>query len=182
MDIQNEQDEQVEQVEQDEQDKQGEIEGGTVAMLVLLVILIFLLVFFCLMPYFRAMFKRWKHWDDPENDPRWNTEHFQFSTSPKLDREPNYNRLSNSTLDKLSNGGTSSIRGSRMGSRVGSRVGINMEGSFRNLSGLPRDPEQVEIKIPPSFADFLNQGSVGNQDMHPAFADQGEVEPMIKPT
>ena len=107
-------------------------------MLVLLVILIFLLLFFCLLPYFRAMCKRRKYWDDPENDPRWNAEQFQFSTSPKLAREPAYNRLSNSTLDRMSEGDPSSVRGSRIGSRVGSTVGINREGSFRNSSGLPR--------------------------------------------
>ena len=150
-------------------------------MLVLLVVLVFLLVFFCLMPFFRAMSKRWKHWEDPENDPRWGAEHFQFSTSPKLAREPVYNRLSNGTLDDVNNLDTSSRNiagsrlGSRMGSRVGSRVGINREGSYRNISGLPRllkvfcelivtfncfirDPDQVEIKIPPLFADFISQG------------------------
>jgi len=139
-------------------------------MIVLLVILIFLLCFFCMMPYFKAMYNRWKYWEDPENDPRWSSEQFQFSTSPKLAREPIYNRLSNSTLDTMSEGDPSSVRGSRMGSRVGSRVGINREGSFRNTSGLPRDPEQVEINIPPSFSDFLNQGLVLDQEqekLHP---------------
>jgi len=143
-------------------------------MIVLLVILIFLLCFFCMMPYFKAMYNRWKYWEDPENDPRWSSEQFQFSTSPKLAREPIYNRLSNSTLDTMSEGDPSSVRGSRMGSRigsrVGSRVGINREGSFRNTSGLPRDPDQVEINIPPSFSDFLNQGLVPDQEqekLHP---------------
>ena len=108
-------------------------------MLVLLVILIFLLVFFCMMPFFKARINRKKYWDNLENDPRWSAEHFQFSpSSPKQARDPSYNRLSNSTLDKLSTGDASSIRGSTMGSRVGSRVGINREGSFRNTSGLPR--------------------------------------------
>ena len=58
--------------------------AGMVAMIILLVILIFLLLFFCLLPYFRAMYKQYKYWDDPENDPRWNAEQFQFSTSLKL--------------------------------------------------------------------------------------------------
>ena len=107
-------------------------------MLVLLIILIFLVSFFCLLPYFRAMYKRWRYWDDPENDPRWGREQFQFSTSPKLAREPIYNRLSNSTLDTMSEGEPGSRVGSRIGSRVGSRVGINREGSFRNSCGLPR--------------------------------------------
>ena len=116
---------------------------GMVAMLVLLVILIFLLLFFCLMPYIRAMSNRWKHWDDSENDPRWSAEHFQFSTtSPKLVRKITYDKLSNSALDKMSNGDMGSTRGSRvgskMGSRIGSSMGINLKGSFRNVSGLPR--------------------------------------------
>ena len=73
----------------------------------------------------------------------------------------------------MSEGDPSSARGGMIGSRVDSRVGINREGSFRNSSGLPRykrtlarncqliifgDPDQVEINIPPSFTDFLNQG------------------------
>ena len=124
---------------------------GMVAMIVLLVILIFLLCFFCMMPYFKAMYNRWKYWEDPENDPRWSSEQFQFSTSPKLAREPIYNRLSNSTLDTMSEGDPSSVRGSRMGSRigsrVGSRVGINREGSFRNTSGLPRYSVICEVSI-----------------------------------
>ena len=61
-----------------------------------------------------------------------------------------------------------------------------------------RDPEQVEIKIPPSFADFINQGtflkiddpysssscitpgSVGSDDLPPAYtvADHGDAEPV----
>ena len=40
------------------------------------------------------MYKRWKYWDDPENDPRWNAEQFQFSTSPKTV----YKRLTNSPI------------------------------------------------------------------------------------
>merc|ERR1719320_2258555 len=63
------------------------------------------------------MYKRWRYWDDPENDPRWSREQFQFSTSPKLAREPIYNRLSNSTLDTMSEGEP----GSRAGSRIGSQ-------------------------------------------------------------
>ena len=123
--------------------------SGLVAMIVLLIILVFLVSFFCLLPYFRAMYKRWRYWEDPANDPRWSNEQFQFSTSPRLAREPIYNRLSNSTLD------SSPV----MGSRLGSRVGLNREGSFRNSCLLPRDPDQVEIRIPPSFAEFINQGN-----------------------
>eukprot|EP00092_Neocalanus_flemingeri_P010280 GFUD01011076.1.p1 GENE.GFUD01011076.1~~GFUD01011076.1.p1 ORF type:complete len:456 (+),score=148.83 GFUD01011076.1:124-1491(+) len=134
-----------------------EMEGGMIATLVLLGILILLLAFLCLMNYFRARSQRLKHWDDPENDIRWNPKKYP-PTSPKLVREPNYNRLSNSSLDKMTTEEIISMGMSRMGSRVGSRVNLNREASFRNLSGLPRDPDQVEIKIPPSFADFLNQG------------------------
>ena len=30
------------------------------------------LFFFCCVPVYRALQARYTHWDDPENDPRWN--------------------------------------------------------------------------------------------------------------
>ena len=69
------------------------------------------------------------------NDPRWNAEQFQFSTSPK----PVYKRLNDRDISK---NGMSSPRGSRLGSIMGSRLGsngrINREESFINVRGLPR--------------------------------------------
>ena len=73
--------------------------------------------------------------DDPENDPRWSAEQFQFSTSPK----PTYKRLTNSLIcNSDMNSPEGSRFGGRMGSRLGRTVGINREASFRNMKGLPR--------------------------------------------
>merc|ERR1712106_280048 len=54
--------------------------------------------------------------------------------------------------------------GSRMGSRSGSIVGIQNEGCFRNMSGLPRDPDQFEFNFPPAFADFLSKGLLEEEE------------------
>jgi len=100
-----------------------------VALMVMVVILAFLLIFFCLMPYIKEITRRAQYWNDPENDPRWNKDNFQFS--PKLAR-----RESNSYQ--------------RLGSSF-SVTGSSISGSFRNVSGLPRDAEQVQINIPAAF-------------------------------
>lgn len=108
-------------------------------MFILVVILIIVLVFFCLMPVYRALMARYTHWDDPENDPRWNADQFQFSpTSPRLQcRDANkYNRLS-----------------------VCSNQTVSRGSSFRNTCVLPRPEDQVEIKMPPAYADIFNTGS-----------------------
>merc|ERR1712173_534413 len=57
----------------------------------------------------KALEKRWNHWDDLENDPRWNA------------------------------------------------------GSFRNKCALPRAEDQVEIKMPPAYADIFNSGTDGGE-------------------
>jgi len=118
------------------------------AMIIMVTLILVILVFFCCMPFYQALEKRWRHWDDPENDPRWNAEHFQFSpTSPRLGRRDDaknkYNRLSNA----------STIGGSS------SSMGVSRGSSFRNQCKFPRDPEQVEIQMPPSYTDIFNQGS-----------------------
>merc|ERR1712032_1085245 len=34
------------------------------------------MIFFCMVPVYKALEKRWNHWDDLENDPRWNADIF----------------------------------------------------------------------------------------------------------
>ena len=68
---------------------------GMTIMMVTLVIIIF---FFCMLPVYRLLQKRWKHWDQIENDPRWNVDHFQFSPTPtQIQRDIGYNRLRTQT-------------------------------------------------------------------------------------
>ena len=84
-------------------------------MITVLVVVIVVLVFCCLVPFYRALEKRYHHWEDEENDPRseagiptqnsneyfhslrWDNDQFQFSpTSPRLERSAsnsNYNRF-----------------------------------------------------------------------------------------
>lgn len=87
-------------------------------MVILVLVLVFLVGFFCCLPYIRAVFQRKTHWDDPENDPRWNKEQFQFS--PKLPPKSAYNKLSSSNSLNSDSG---------MGSRAE---------SFRNCNGIAR--------------------------------------------
>jgi len=114
------------------------------AMIIMVTIMLVVVLFFCCMPFYKALEKRWKHWDNPENDPRWNLDQFQFSpTSPRLGArvEGNkYNRLSYSSQGDN-----------------GSSV-LSNGGSFRNICILPRDPEQVEIKMPPSYRELFSKG------------------------
>ncbi len=51
------------------------------------------------------------------------------------------------SYERLSSAGDSSVQGSLRGSRA-----TNLSGSFRNVSGLPRDEDQVTIEIPLKFA------------------------------
>ena len=51
------------------------------------------------------------------------------------------------SYERLSSAGGSSVRGSLGGSRA-----TNLGGSFRNVSGLPRDEDQVAIEIPSKIA------------------------------
>merc|ERR1719300_1671517 len=56
-------------------------------MIIMIVILTIVMIFFCMVPVYKALEKRWNHWDDLENDPRWNADSFQFSpTSPQMPR------------------------------------------------------------------------------------------------
>lgn len=109
-------------------------------MIILIIILIIVMFFFCLLPVYKALQARYAHWEDPENDPRWNHDQFQFSpTSPRLGaREGNnkYNRLS-----------------------VCSEQTVSRGSSFRNTCVLPRLEDQVEIKLPPAYTEIFNPGS-----------------------
>jgi len=107
-------------------------------MIILSVLLVIVLFFFCCMPVYRALQERYTHWDDPENDPRWNSDHYQFSpTSPQLGPKNKYNRLS-----------------------VCSNQTVSRGSSFRNQCILPRLDDQVEIKMPPAYTDLYEPGSV----------------------
>jgi len=109
-------------------------------MIILVIILIIVIFFFCLLPVYKALQARYTHWEDLENDPRWNADQFQFSpTSPQLGaRTPSnkYNRLSVCSDQTVSRGS-----------------------SFRNNCALPRVEDQVEIKLPPAYSDIFNPGS-----------------------
>jgi len=115
------------------------------AMIIMVTVMLVVVLFFCCMPFYRALDKRWRHWDNPENDPRWNVDQFQFSpTSPQLGvRGTNnkYNRLSNASMIES-----------------GSSLGVSRGSSFRNICVLPRDPEQVEIQMPPTYQEIFNPG------------------------
>ena len=99
---------------------------ATWAMMTVIIILVVVIIFCCALPFYRALEKRWHHWDDLGNDPRWDVENFQFSpTSPQISRDPKYNRLSICSTDNGSSMGTSTS-------------GINRGDSFRNNSAMPR--------------------------------------------
>jgi len=142
--------------------KEVELEGtpaeATWAMIIVLVVVIVVLVFCCLVPFYRALEKRYHHWEDEENDPRWDNDQFQFSpTSPRLERSAsnsNYNRLS--VCSSEGNSGTTST--------------LHVNNSFKNQSLLPRFEDQVEFKLPKKFHDGFNSGSIeeeGNQESSP---------------
>merc|ERR1711872_366814 len=48
-------------------------------MTIIMIILVMVAIFFCIMPVIRLIKKRMSYWDQIENDPRWNIDHFQFS-------------------------------------------------------------------------------------------------------
>lgn len=136
--------------------KEVELEGtpaeATWAMITVIVVVIVVLVFCCLVPFYRALEKRYHHWEDEENDPRWDNDQFQFSpTSPRLKRSAsnsNYNRLS------VCSGEDSSVTTSTS----------NVNNSFKNQCLLPRFEDQVEFKLPKKFNDGFNQGSPEEED------------------
>jgi len=143
---------------------EGEIEGtpaeATWAMMTVIIILVVVIIFCCALPFYRALEKRWHHWDDLGNDPRWDVENFQFSpTSPQISRDPKYNRLSICSTDNGSSMGTSTS-------------GINRGDSFRNNSAMPRFPDQVEFKLPPSYDDLFSKEEQG--DSQPLYAPSAE--------
>jgi len=99
-----------------------------------------------MVPVYKALEKRWNHWDDLENDPRWNADSFQFSpTSPQM---PRAGGLSNNKYNRLSTCGS-----------VSGNSGSSRSGSFRNKCALPRAEDQVEIKMPPAYADIFASGA-----------------------
>merc|ERR1712126_448907 len=111
-------------------------------------------------PVYKALQTRWKHWDDLENDPRWNADSFQFSpTSPHITRALPVNANNKLQYNRLSNCGSvnSSLRSD----------------SFRNHCRLPRVEDQVEIKMPPAYRDLYTPGSDQeeqcNTDAPPAY-------------
>jgi len=143
--------------------KEVELEGtpaeATWAMITVLVVVIVVLIFCCLVPFYRALEKRYHHWENEENDPRWDNDQFQFSpTSPRLERSAsnsNYNRLSVCSGEGSS--GTTST--------------LNVNNIFKNQSLLPRFEDQVEFKLPKKFHDGFNSGSIeeeGNQESSPS--------------
>jgi hypothetical protein len=112
------------------------------AVIIMIIILTIVMVFFCMVPVYKALEKRWNHWDDLENDPRWNADSFQFSpTSPQMARAGG---LSNNKYNRLSTCGS-----------LGGNSGSSRSGSFRNKCALPRAEDQVEIKMPPAYADIF---------------------------
>merc|ERR1711915_925295 len=54
----------------------GDAMWGMIIMIILLLIVAF---FFCILPVYRLIKRRMNYWDQVENDPRWNIDHFQFS-------------------------------------------------------------------------------------------------------
>jgi hypothetical protein len=50
-------------------------------MTIMMIILVIVAFFFCIVPVYRLIKKRRTYWDQIENDPRWNVDHFQFSSS-----------------------------------------------------------------------------------------------------
>jgi len=152
-----------------------EIEGtpaeATWAMLTVIIVIVVVVIFFCLRPFFRALEKRDQHWDDLENDPRWDAENFQFSpTSPQVPRDPKYNRLSVCSTENGSSMGTSSS-------------GINRGDSFKNTCIMPRFPDQVEFRLPPSYDDLFSKGPEGEQeDSQPLYSvsNESDTENLIK--
>merc|ERR1719233_960965 len=50
-------------------------------MTIIMMLLVMVAIFFCILPVMRLIKKRMNYWDQIENDPRWNIDHFQFSPS-----------------------------------------------------------------------------------------------------
>jgi len=120
------------------------------AMIIMIIILTIVMIFFCMVPFYKALEKRWNHWDDLENDPRWNADSFQFSpTSPQMARAGGGGLASNNKYNRLSVGS------------VGGNSGSSRSSSFRNKCALPRAEDQVEIKMPPAYADIFAAGAEG---------------------
>ena len=141
-------------------------------MITVIVVIIVVVIFCCFVPFWRALKKRDHHWEDPENDPRWDLDNFQFSTtSPRPERKlgddnGDYNRLS-----VVSNNNSSTHT---------SNSAVN--NNFRNNYLLPRSnidtlwvliysfyyrfSDQVEFKFPTKYDDGFTRGEVddGSED------------------
>eukprot|EP00088_Acartia_fossae_P015258 TRINITY_DN18331_c0_g1_i1.p1 TRINITY_DN18331_c0_g1~~TRINITY_DN18331_c0_g1_i1.p1 ORF type:complete len:315 (+),score=86.15 TRINITY_DN18331_c0_g1_i1:140-1084(+) len=127
---------------------------ATWGMLILFIVLTILVFFFCCVPTYKAIQARYMHWEDPENDPRWNADQFQFSpTSPRLQPKNNgYNRLS-----------------------VCSQQTVSRGSSFRNNCVLPRMDDQFEVKMPPAYADICSgSGEISSLGTPPAYTSEPE--------
>lgn len=133
--------------------KEIELEGSpaeaTWAMITVIVVIIVVIIFCCFVPFWRALKKRDHHWEDPENDPRWDLDNFQFSSalSPRLERrlgEEDYNSLS--------------VCSNKNSSTHTSNSAVN--NSFRNNNQLPRFIDQVEFKVPKKYDDGFTKGDV----------------------
>lgn len=132
--------------------KEIELEGSpaeaTWAMITVIVVIIVVIIFCCFVPFWRALKKREDHWEDPENDPRWDLDNFQFSSalSPRLERrmeEEDYNSLSVCSNNNSTHTSNSAVNN-----------------SFRNNNQLPRFTDQVEFKVPKKYDDGFTKGDV----------------------
>merc|ERR1711973_970013 len=99
-------------------------------MTIIMVILVMVAIFFCIMPVYKLIKKRMNYWDQVENDPRWNIDHFQFSPT---------------TL--------SSQAGNDAGNNNWSPEGNTSQSNINNNKSFPTGRgDQLEIKMPPAYA------------------------------
>ena len=99
---------------------------ATWAMITVIVVIIVVIIFCCFVPFWRALKKRDHHWEDPENDPRWDLDNFQFSTtSPRAERKLGDNDYNSLSVSSNNNSSTHT-----------SNSAVNS--SFRNNYQLPR--------------------------------------------
>ena len=95
-------------------------------MITVIVVIIVVIIFCCFVPFWRALKKRDHHWEDPENDPRWDLDNFQFSTtSPRAERKLGDNDYNSLSVSSNNNSSTHT-----------SNSAVNS--SFRNNYQLPR--------------------------------------------
>ena len=148
---------------------------ATWAMITVIVVIIVVVIFCCFVPFWRALKKRDDHWEDPENDPRWDLDNFQFSTtSPRPERKLGGDDYEHNMLSVVSNNNSSTHT---------SNSAVN--NNFRNNYLLPRlnmdrgisywilifefwfrFSDQVEFKLPKKYDDGFTRGEVddGSED------------------